>query len=280
MRAVCGAGGNGQAILIADAGDDIAVGSADIAGNGYDYAGGPFPVVSLSAAASSFETNLTDFLWEIVDAPDASAVRFGRWQVNSVDMTAPARRARLHLNLAAQGGAAGVATAYGPLTYFQPDAEGDYTIKLTITDGCGISEDQLTLTAVCSRDLIPIARALPVRGGTSNAQAEFAGDAWGISGRATGGALPTTDAAVGALGAGADVVVFVGNALAHFAPSALRMRAIKTSIAKTREAARVSPGDPIPPQASGAAGIVFGAATTWAAPATIILNGSLSDLGP
>ena len=111
---------------------------------------GAFPTVLLNGSISGpvGPSNSTGFFWELVSAPASSSLPAMLRQTTLHAGSPVLDRVRDVLTpLSLQAGA--LLSAYSPATAFQPDAEGNYTARLTITDGCGIATSLVTVQAVC-----------------------------------------------------------------------------------------------------------------------------------
>lgn len=114
--------------------------------------------VNVSAIASTIVDGGTSFFWEFIALPDASRGR-REWRFEAVDGAPTNLRLRGNYTLPGDGNPN---AAYSPSTFFTPDVEGDFRLRLTITDGCQISTTTITIRALCADPPRPSAGAARV----------------------------------------------------------------------------------------------------------------------
>ncbi|KAA0157366.1 hypothetical protein FNF28_06540 [Cafeteria roenbergensis] len=204
-------------------------------------AGSAFSAVLLRANGTTFPApaaNGSSFFWELVDAPVGSALP-AALLASAVD-GAPAHR-RSRGRFALPRAVAGRPVVYGSSAALVPDVEGVYRLRVTVSDGCAVATDDVTVTASCASPPIPrVAPSAELLGGFTT--------------------VPSASGGAGAVEQAPVVVLRVGSALAHFA-NATRLREAASAAART---------------AVGPADLVVNAP---AEPPSALLNGTLADDG-
>ncbi len=204
-------------------------------------AGSAFSAVLLRANGTAFPelaSNGSSFFWELVDAPVGSALP-AALLASAVDGAPPHRRSRGRFAL--PRAVAGRPVVYGSSAALVPDVEGVYRLRVTVSDGCAVATDDVTVTASCASPPIPrVAPSAELLGGFTT--------------------VPSASGGAGAVEQAPVVVLRVGSALAHFA-NATRLREAASAAART---------------AVGPADLVVNAP---AEPPSALLNGTLADDG-
>jgi len=120
-------------------------------------ASSPFSAVILRASASTLSapaSNATSYFWELVSAPPASALPAAlRSSVVGGGVPVSAIRRGIFSPLRRAG--APLAGAYGAAAALIPDVEGDFTVRLSVSDGCSHSTDLVVVTAACAEPPVP-----------------------------------------------------------------------------------------------------------------------------